>query len=192
MRRVPVADRGVVADALAEVLPALHRPAPSDAPVNPWRGVPLQARDPLTRRHAQQARAHLGDRMVGSLLDLVNQACSASAWPEPPVWCHGDLHDANLVLDTAADPAGVGVLDFGDLTGGDPAIDLRVLWTTFGVTHRDRAVRRLEASRAYDDAVWVRARGWAAAFVLGLAADEDGRAVFAAAAEHARAQLGCP
>ncbi len=81
-------------------------------------------------------------------------------------------------------------------TGWDNAVwchgDLRVLWTTFEVTQRDRAVRRLEASGAYDDAVWVRARGWAAAFVLGVDADASGRAVFAATVEHARAQLGCP
>ncbi|MFN2320629.1 MAG: phosphotransferase, partial [Dermatophilaceae bacterium] len=85
----------------------------------------------------------------------------------------------------------LGVIDFGDLTCGNPAVDLRVLWTTFEATHRQSATRRLEASGAYDEAVWVRARGWAAAFVLAVAADERGRAGFGTTIAHTRLQLGC-
>ena len=50
----------------------------------------------------------------------------------------------------------------------------------------------LEASGAYDEHVWTRARGWAAAsFVLPVAADPEGRVVFSDAIEHALDQLRC-
>jgi aminoglycoside phosphotransferase (APT) family kinase protein len=185
-------ERGRVAELLTQGLPALHRPAPLDAPVNPGRGTPLSVRHSMTLRAAARAGPYLGGPTVAALLDLVEEAKAAPSWPRPHVWCHGDLHDLNLVLDTLSDPAGVGIIDFGDLTRGDPAVDLRVLWTTFEATLREGAVRRLEASGAYDKAVWRRARGWAAAFVLAVAGDERGRAVFAEVIDHTREQLGCP
>jgi aminoglycoside phosphotransferase (APT) family kinase protein len=52
----------------------------------------------------------------------------------------------------------VGVIDFGDITAGDPATDLSVAWMLF-----DSAGREIfrEAYRPVDDATWTRARGWA-------------------------------
>ena len=47
----PVASRSQWAPQLAEVFVALHRPAPDDAPVNPFRGVPIAPREqPLRER----------------------------------------------------------------------------------------------------------------------------------------------
>lgn len=193
LSRVAHADRGPVAAALAEALPGMHRPAPAQAPVNPARGVTLRERAAITARAAEQARAHLGEDCVGTLLARVGAAQEADGWPHPPVWCHGDLHDQNLVLDTDAATGTavgtVGVLDFGDLTSGDPAVDLRVLWTTFTADQRATAVQSLAGSGAYDPHVWQRARGWAAAFVLAVAADERGRGAFAATIAHACAEL---
>jgi aminoglycoside phosphotransferase (APT) family kinase protein len=190
--RMSLAERGVVADTLADILPALHRPAPPEAPASPARGTPLSARHTLTLQAADRARPNVGDRAVAALLALVDEARAAPGWPWAPAWCHGDLHDDNIVLDAATEPAAVGLIDFGDLTRGDPAVDLRVLWTTFEATHREGAVRRLEASGAYDEAVWQRARGWAAAFVLAVAGDDRGRTELAGTLHHARSQLECP
>ena len=39
---------------------------------------------------------------------------------------HGDLHPANLLVDDGG--ALAGVIDFGDITAGDPATDLAVAW----------------------------------------------------------------
>jgi len=38
---------------------------------------------------------------------------------------HGDLHPANILVD---DGQVSGVIDFGDITAGDPATDLAVAW----------------------------------------------------------------
>ena len=52
------------------------------------------------------------------------QACPSGpehGWQGPPVWLHGDLHPANVVV---SDGTLSGVIDFGELCAGDPATDL--------------------------------------------------------------------
>lgn len=54
------------------------------------------------------------------------------------------------------------VIDFGDLTAGDPAVDLSVAWMLWPASERD--VFRAAANRGavrIDDPMWRRARGWA-------------------------------
>lgn len=193
----PVSLRTPAAAALAEALPRFHRAAPAAAPVSPSRGLPLPERRRFLARHEPGAREYLGDRVVDALLDVVAEAEEAASWPNPPAWCHGDLHDHNLILDGAttvdvARSATVGILDFDDLTRGDPAVDLRVLWIAFDEATRAEARARLAASDAYDPAIWTRARGWAAAsFVLPVAADPESREHFADAIAHTCRELGC-
>jgi aminoglycoside phosphotransferase (APT) family kinase protein len=188
---VPMERRGPVADGLARALPALHRPAPAGAPVSPARGVTLAGRQHLTERNLPAATGHLGAETIAALLAVIDAGVAVPPWPHAPVWCHGDLHAANLTLDEAAAPAALGLLDFDDLTSGDPAVDLRALWLVLDEPQRSRAMTALEASSAYDEHVWTRARGWAASsFVLPIAADPQGRVAFADSIEVALAQLG--
>jgi aminoglycoside phosphotransferase (APT) family kinase protein len=78
---------------------------------------------------------------------------------------HGDLHPANLLLAQGGGLAGV--VDFGDLTSGDPATDLATAWLTFD-EHGRRVFRaEVERRRPTDAATWDRARGWA--LVIGSA-----------------------
>jgi aminoglycoside phosphotransferase (APT) family kinase protein len=58
----------------------------------------------------------------------------------------------------------VAVVDFGDLTAGDPACDLAVAWML--LPHEHRAAFRAAAGADDDVHLWSRARGWALA--LGL------------------------
>jgi hypothetical protein len=46
------------------------------------------------------------------------QAVAAPAWEDAPVWLHGDLHPANVIV---SDGTLSGVIDFGELCAGDPA-----------------------------------------------------------------------
>jgi aminoglycoside phosphotransferase (APT) family kinase protein len=60
------------------------------------------------------------------------------------------------------------VIDFGDLAAGDPATDLAIAWMV--LPRPARAAFRASAQgrfHAIDQAMWIRARGWALA--LGLA-----------------------
>ena len=75
------------------------------------------------------------------------------------MWLHGDLHPANLLLA----PSGglTAVIDFGDVTAGDPATDLATAWLTFGPSARREFRSELEQRRDVDEATWERARAWA-------------------------------
>ncbi|MFI7427811.1 aminoglycoside phosphotransferase family protein [Micromonospora sp. NPDC049836] len=136
---------------LGGFLRALHAPAPPAAPVNPSRGIPLAGRAEGVRT----ALAHLepADRAVARRIWAA--AAAAPAWDGPPLWLHGDLHPANILVDRGRISA---VIDFGDLTSGDPATDLSVAWMLFPAEQR-AAFRH--AYGGADDATWERARGWA-------------------------------
>jgi len=144
----PVAERSTWAVHLAEVFAALHRPAPDDAPVNPFRGIPVP-RERLVERLATLGLAE-SDRILERFRDLAD----APLWDGPPVWLHGDPHPANLLVHDGALRA---VIDFGDITSGDPASDLATAWLTFDADGRGAFRERLR----YDDATWRRAHAWA-------------------------------
>jgi aminoglycoside phosphotransferase (APT) family kinase protein len=72
------------------------------------------------------------------------------------VWVHGDLHPANVVV---ADGTLAGVVDFGDLSVGDPASDLAAAWVLLPA---GAAARFFTAYAEADEATVRRARGLAA------------------------------
>ncbi|MFF2495569.1 aminoglycoside phosphotransferase family protein [Agromyces sp. NPDC058064] len=155
------ADRVELAPALAAFVDALHVPAPAGAPHNPYRGVPLAERDASMRERFGRGRleAVLGGRVVERLREIWADALAAPPWAGAPRWLHGDLHPGNLVLGASGRLAAV--IDFGDLTAGDPATDLATAWLSFDAAGRAEFVRELERRRPVDAASWRRARGWA-------------------------------
>ncbi|MGR0318602.1 aminoglycoside phosphotransferase family protein [Agromyces sp. ZXT2-3] len=163
---VDPAGRTDVAEALAETIVALGRPAPADAPPNPYRGVPLVARDDVVAERLASGRL---ERVVATdaaaLAGVWADALAAPAWPGPPRWVHGDPHPGNLLVRAGSGGALrlTALLDFGDLTSGDPATDLAAAWLVFDTAGRERFRSRVEAMRATDAADWTRARGWALA-----------------------------
>lgn len=168
------ADRTGLAPPLAAFVDALHTPAPAGAPHNPYRGVPLAERDEAVRERFARGRleAVLGAGAVARLRELWEDALAAPAWAGAPQWLHGDLHPGNLVL--GASGALAAVIDFGDLTAGDPATDLATAWLSFDVAGRADFVRELERRRQVDIASWRRARGWAIAWGSGVVDVLDG------------------
>ncbi|HEX7165797.1 MAG TPA: aminoglycoside phosphotransferase family protein [Acidimicrobiales bacterium] len=165
-----LADEREAARQLAEFLTALHRTSPPDAPRNVARGVPLAVRTPLLHgaldRLADDPVTKVDrDRVVALWDELV----AAPPWAHAPVWVHGDLHPANMLVDGAGRIAAV--IDFGELSAGDPATDLVIAWMLFGA--HGRAEMRANY-RQDDDDTWVRGRAWALALgVAFLAASAD-------------------
>jgi aminoglycoside phosphotransferase (APT) family kinase protein len=90
------------------------------------------------------------------------QASAVQAWGQAPVWLHADLHPANVVV---RDGTLGGVIDFGDLTSGDPATDLSAAWLLLPA---GAATRFFAAYAGADSATIQRARGWAVLRALHL------------------------
>ena len=109
---------------------------------------------------------------------------AAPPWTGPPVWIHGDLHPGNLV---ARGSDLVAIIDFGDVTAGDPAYDLAVAWLAFDAAGRERFVAALRDR--YDAATWTRAHGWAAAVTLMLLDHSDDNPEYAALGAEALGEL---
>lgn len=145
---------------LAETLTALHQPAAQAAPVNPFRGGPVHAKDDLVSERLNR----LGRRCDvdgGRIAAIWREACDAPD-AEQRVWLHGDLHPRNVVI---RDGSLAGLIDWGDLNGGDASTDVACVWLVI-----DSAPLRQEFLNAYgaDDALVCRARGWALHFGLAL------------------------
>lgn len=161
---------------LGQFLRALHRPAPAAAPANPWRGIRLSERSPALHDHVDCLDGVIDG---GAVLDLWQRAAAAPGWTGPPVWIHGDLHPGNLLMHGERVSA---VIDFGDLTAGDPATDLSVAWMLLPASLRPLFLASARGDVDPIDADTVlRARGWAIALGLAFAAgagdDEPMRAM---------------
>ncbi|MCM0638929.1 phosphotransferase [Cellulomonas wangsupingiae] len=144
------------ADALAAFLRALHVDAPPDAPVSTDRGAhPRDCTDGFEHFLGSVDAEAIG-RDAADVRAVWDDAVAAPAWRSLPVWVHGDLHPANVVV---ADGTLAGVVDFGDLFAGDPAWDLAAAWLLLpaGVTARFFATYAQA-----DEATVRRARGLAA------------------------------
>lgn len=146
------------AEILAAFLAALHREAPSEAPANPDRGVPLERFAEETERNLE---GMANDPRAARMRESWDDALAAREWDRAPVWIHGDLHPANVVT---ADGALAGVIDFGELCAGDPATDLSAAWL---LLPEGGAERFFDAYAADEDTVR-RARGWALRRSFGL------------------------
>jgi len=150
---------------LGAFIRALHMPAPTDAPTNPYRGTPLADRT---------ERLHSGLDELGVAIDRAavvvrwESLLHTPSWPGPPLWLHGDLHPLNLLVDRGRLSA---VIDFGDICAGDPASDLAVAWMLLPPSARPA----LRAAVACDDDTWRRGQAWALA--LGVAFANGGGSV---------------
>lgn len=164
--RTPPTDLGAAADTLGRFVGALHTPAPDDHPVNAARGVPLAARDAVTTARIDALDGTIDGRAA---LRCWHDALAVPPWTGRPLWLHGDLHPANILVHDAALSA---VIDFGDITAGDPATDLAAAWMLLPmIEHRSlRAGYHATNPAAIDDETWARARGWALCLALAFQA----------------------
>ncbi len=145
------------AERLGRFVAALHVPAPPDAPVNPVRSHPIDVLSERVALNVGTLGPGVDTEAVRALwADLIH----TPPWDGPPMWAHGDLHAGNVLVEDGSISA---VIDFGDITAGDPAVDLAVAWMLFDGDAR--AVFR-ETAGAGDDAVWRRGRAWALHFAL--------------------------
>jgi aminoglycoside phosphotransferase (APT) family kinase protein len=147
-------DLNEFATTLARFLASLKQIDPADGPPPGWhnffRGGPLETYDAETRN----AIAALGDRIATETATAAWETAVAATWQGSPVWFHGDVSAANLLVRDGRLGA---VIDFGCSGVGDPACDVTIAWTLLSGESREAFRRAL----AVDAATWARGRGWA-------------------------------
>ncbi|SNS55114.1 Predicted kinase, aminoglycoside phosphotransferase (APT) family [Streptosporangium subroseum] len=155
--RAPVTRGAEAADALASFLTALHQPAPEEVDTaGRGRGGPLAGSSEWVTQQLASA-TELGLVPDPDAVRAVwDDAATAPDWAGPALWLHGDLHPANILT---ADGTICGVIDFGDLFAGDPAVDLAAAWTLLPDGAADLFHAAYQATA--DAATLRRARGWA-------------------------------
>lgn len=140
---------------LGAFLKALHRPAPKDAPVNPYRSIPLAQRAPNVEATLARVQAAHPELIDAALRRTWDEAVAAEI-DIAPTWIHGDLHARNVLSDGGRLS---GVVDWGDMARGDPATDLYGLWML--MPDADARAAALEAYGGVSPSTLRRARGWA-------------------------------
>ncbi|TCC60248.1 aminoglycoside phosphotransferase family protein [Kribbella pittospori] len=148
------------ADVLVDFLQALHTEAPADAPVSHRGSLPQGL-------GFEEIHEYVGRR--DKIRAVWEDAVAAPAWGGPALWLHGDLHPANVVV---ADGTLAGVVDFEEISAGDPANDLAAAWILLPDGAADRFFERYPV----DEATVRRARGWAltrAMFLIAMGVNGD-------------------
>ena len=146
---------------LAGCLAALHRPG-ADAPANPVRGVPIAGR----ALDVEARMERLPREWLAPEIKALWRAALGAENSRQRLWLHGDLHPRNLLVQEGRL---TGMIDWGDVTAGDPATDLACIWMLF-----DKPDVRVAARRRYADLqptampLWRRAAGWALLFAIQL------------------------
>jgi aminoglycoside phosphotransferase (APT) family kinase protein len=145
----------------ARFLQTLHVPAPKNAPVNPYRGIPLSQKVETISKRIQHLENSIDS--ISPELRLFWQEASRAPIDIEPTWIHGDLHPRNILVENGKI---CGAIDWGDMAAGDRSTDLAAFWFLF-----PNSQVRQEAISAYgklSEATLVRAKGWAIFFGITL------------------------
>ncbi len=140
-------------ETLTQFLKSLHQPASENAPYNPYRGCNLDFREQMLKE---------GNFDINPFLSEHNQAQwqqALSATPQPAQnrpWVHGDLHPQNILTQNNKFSA---IIDWGDLTSGDPAVDAAAFYMLF---LDPMAINQYST----DPDLIARSRGWAILFAV--------------------------
>lgn len=152
-------------------LACLHQVPPAGFPRNTWRGIPLTGLSE-TVEPKLSALTDPGAGLAVSAEAVWRRWQDALRAPADAgdTCIHADLHPRNLVVDQGSLSA---VLDWGDMTAGDPAADLAAAWMLFPASAHPAI---WAAYGQVSGSTMTRARGWAVFFgsnalTLGLGSD---------------------
>jgi aminoglycoside phosphotransferase (APT) family kinase protein len=142
-------------------LRSLHITAPSHAPQNSVRGVPLHHRAAVVEARMQRLE-QTTNLITSEIKQIWNQALH-TPMDVPAQWLHGDLHPRNILVENGAIAA---IIDWGDITSGDVATDLAAFWMLFSDSNtRQQAIAEY---RDLSEATQHRSKGWAILFAVTL------------------------
>lgn len=107
----------------------------------------------LVLSRLQQAEPLLEPTHVQAIRHAAEQLARTPPWQQRPRWVHGDLYARHLLVDEQLLPCGV--IDWGDLHLGDPALDLSLAFSFLPAEARNAFT---EAYGPVDEHTWARAR----------------------------------
>lgn len=110
---------------LARFLKQLHQPTDETAPQNPFRQTSLTKRDESVS--ARMARL-IPTGFITERVKHIWQTAVQTPQPKEQRLIHGDLHARNVLVTEGIIS---GIIDWGDFTAGDVAIDLCCCWGLF-------------------------------------------------------------
>jgi aminoglycoside phosphotransferase (APT) family kinase protein len=145
-----VGDRCRLARDVAAFVSALQAVDPMGAPPAGSRAGRLAPHDETTRLAITRLDGLID---VGRAIAVWEAAIAADPWSASPVWVHGDLLPGNVVV---RDGRLAGIIDWSAAGIGDPACEAMLAWA---MPPDARSAYR--AALEFDDATWVRGRGWA-------------------------------
>lgn len=122
-----------------------------------WRGGVLTSQDENVADGLERSRSMIDTDALARLWSSLR----TTPRTEPDVWAHRDLMPGNLLV--TDDGRLAGVIDVGEFTVADPAIDLQPAWNLFDTDART-AFRQALGS---DDAEWHRGMAWSFAQAIG-------------------------
>ena len=147
-----------LAPVLARFLAALHRiPIGTEtlqwAPRDEIERANLQKRAPAVKERILANAAGLEAHDVRALLEVVDELAATPTHGNGPCWVHGDFYARHLRLKERKQL--VGVIDWGDVHLGDPALDLSIAFSFLPPAAQQRFRQVYED---IDEATWNRAR----------------------------------
>lgn len=145
---------------LIAFLTILHQQDPEHAPFNSSRSVPLVKKDEAIQERIKRLKEKTN--LVTPRIEEMWAEAIQEAVPRTQSLIHGDLHARNIIIHGNEIEA---IIDWGDITAGDPATDFACLWMLF----ENDAIRQ-EAFHAYGatQSLIKRAMGWAIFFGITL------------------------
>ena len=172
-------DRVGLGVSIGAFLRALHAPGlaarvGAGLPVDPMRRADMGARIPHARRRLDAVIANGLWRPTGAVERLLVEATGLPP-PSRTLVLHGDLHVRHVIVDGSG--AATGIIDWGDVSLGDPSADLSIAYGSFAA---DARAALFEADGPIDRLTELRARVMAvflAAALLGYAHDVGNQAL---------------
>jgi aminoglycoside phosphotransferase (APT) family kinase protein len=146
-------DRERVADQLGRFLTELRGAPITDGPLCGRHSFFRGCHPSVYADEVQHALEVLGPTVDRAACEAVWSEAVRSAWPQGPVWFHGDLAAGNILI---RDEAVSAIIDFGTCGVGDPACDLVIAWTFM-----DEERELFSRAAQLDEETWSRAAGWA-------------------------------
>ena len=107
-------------------LKILHQHSPGDGPVNHYRGVDLEKKAKDVKDRIE--RLKLKTRLITKKIEKLWDTALTTSKSNENCLIHGDLHPQNIIVEDKKIKA---VIDWGDITTGDPANDVASLWMIF-------------------------------------------------------------